>query len=94
VRSKSIRRRVWRDEDDSNLLAAMRRNTEATIGELATAVGKSRTSIVSGLHRLRNAGLAESIEGKWKLTEPLAPREPSAKWIAPLSASQRAHAHA
>jgi hypothetical protein len=34
------RRRAQRDEDDSNLRAAMRRNTEATIGELATAVGK------------------------------------------------------
>ena len=88
------RRRAQRDEDDSNLLAAMRRNTEATIGELATVVGKSRTSIVSGLHRLRGVGLAESIEGKWRLVEEPAPREPPAKWTAPLSASQRAHAHA
>ena len=72
----------------------MRRNTEASIGDLSTAVDKSRTSIVSALHRLRNAGLAESIEGKWKLTEELAPRAPPAKWTAPLSASQRAHASA
>jgi hypothetical protein len=88
------RRRAQRDEDDSNLLAAMRRNTEATIGELATVFGKSRTSIASTLHRLRKARLAESIEGKWKLTDELVPREPPAKWTAPLSASQQAHAHA
>ena len=94
MRSKSIRRRVWRDEDDLNLLAAMRRNTEATIGELATAVGKSRTSIVSALHRLRNAGLAELSDGHWRLVEEPAPKEPPAKWTAPLSVSQRAHAHA
>jgi hypothetical protein len=83
-----------RDQDDERLLDAMRRNTEATIGELATAVGKSRPSIVSGLHRLRDAGLTESANGKWKLTEEPAPREPPAKWTAPLSASQRAHAGA
>ena len=96
MRSKSIRRRVWRDEDDSNLLAAMRRNTEATIGELATAVGKSRTSIVSALHRLRDTGLAESSGGKWRLVEKPAPHEPSPKWTSPLSAAvareHRAHA--
>jgi DNA-binding transcriptional ArsR family regulator len=83
-----------RDVDDERLLDAMRRNTEATIGELATAVGKSRTSIVSGLHRLRDAGLTEPANGKWKLTEEPLPREPPAKWTAPLSASQRAHARA
>jgi hypothetical protein len=43
--------------------------------------------------RLRDADLAESIEGKWRLTEERA-REPTAKWIEPLSASHRAHAHA
>jgi DNA-binding transcriptional ArsR family regulator len=88
------RRRARREADDQALVEAMRRNSEATIGELATAVGKSRTSIVSGLHRLREGGLAESVEGKWKLTEEPAPRELPAKWTAPLSASQRAHAHA
>ena len=58
-----------RDQDDEKLVEAMRRNTEATIGDLATAVGKSRSSIVSALHRLRDAGLAQSAEGKWKFTE-------------------------
>ena len=73
----------------------MKSNTEATIGELATAVGKSRTSTVSALHRLRAAGLTQSAEGKWRLVKEPAPREPPAKWIAPVSASSgRAHAHA
>jgi hypothetical protein len=45
------RRRARREVDDQALVEAMRRNTEATIGELATAVGKSRTSIVSAVHR-------------------------------------------
>jgi hypothetical protein len=50
------------------------------------------------LHRLRDAGLAESVEGKWKLVAPEAPRETAAKWIEPLSATagreRRAHASA
>ena len=85
-----------RDQDDERLLEAMRRNTEATIGDLAKAVGKSRSSIVTALHRLREAGLAQSAEGKWRLTEEPAPREPAPKWTAPLSAAaareQRVHA--
>jgi DNA-binding transcriptional ArsR family regulator len=90
------RRREARDEADARLLEAMRRNAEATIGELATAVGKSRTSIVSGLHRLRAAGLVQSVEGKWKLTEEPAPREPAQPWIQPLKGSRetKTHAHA
>jgi hypothetical protein len=82
------RRREARDRSDEALLAAMRSNPEASIGDWATTIGKSRTSTVSALHRLRDAGLAESAEGKWKLTEEPAPREPPAKWIAPLSACQ------
>ena len=83
------RRLAKREADDQALVEAMRRNTEATIGELATAVGKSRTSIVSALHRLRAAGLAQSVEGRWKLTEEPAPREPPAKWTHGLSAAAR-----
>jgi DNA-binding transcriptional ArsR family regulator len=84
-----------RDHDDERLLEAMRRNTEATIGELATAVGKSRSSIVTALHRLRDAGLAESASGKWKLTEEPPPRESPPKWTRSLSATheQRSPAH-
>ena len=88
------RRRAQRDEDDSNLLAAMRRNTEATIGELATAVGKSRTSIVSALHRLRNASLADSSDGRWRLTEEPPAREPIQPWIPPLKGPREQRVHA
>ena len=80
-----------RDQDDERLLDAMRRNTEATIGELAKAVGKSRSSIVTALHRLRDAGLAESAEGRWKLTEEPPPREPPAKWTALLERRRATH---
>ena len=81
-----------RDQDDERLLDAMRRNTEATIGELAKAVGKSRSSIVTALHRLRDAGLAESAEGSWRLTEAPPPREPAAKWVRPLNADREGRA--
>jgi hypothetical protein len=87
-------RRAQRDRDDQALLAALRSNPEGSIGDWATTIRKSRTSCVSGLHRLRAAGLAQSVEGKWKQTEPPAPREPPAKWTTRLSASQRAHASA
>ena len=88
------RRRAQRDRDDEALLAALRSDSEGSINDWAATIGKSRTSCVSALHRLRDAGLAESVEGRWRLTEEPAPREPPAKWIAPLSGSQRAHAHA
>ena len=71
----------------------MRDAPTATIGDWPEAIGKSRTSTVTALHRLRDAGRAESVEGRWRLTEPLPPREPPAKWTAPLSVREnRAHA--
>jgi hypothetical protein len=88
------RRREARDRDDESLVAAMRSNSDGSINDWATTIGKSRTSCVSGLHRLRAAGLAESVGGKWALVEEPAPRQPAPRWIEPLSASQRAHAHA
>ena len=41
---------------------------EAMIGDWAEAIGKSRSSTLSALKRLRDADLAESIEGKWRLS--------------------------
>jgi hypothetical protein len=58
------RRRKARDRDDQALLAALRSNPEGSIADWAATIGKSRTSCVSGLHRLRAAGLAESVGGK------------------------------
>jgi hypothetical protein len=89
-----VRRRAQRDRDDEALVEQMRTNPDSSIGDWAAVVGKSRTSIVSTLHRLRDAGMAASVEGKWRLVKAPTPREPPEKWIAPLSASQRAHAHA
>ena len=58
-----------READDQALVNAMRSDSEGSINDWATAIGKSRTSCVSALHRLRDAGLAESVEGVWRLTE-------------------------
>jgi hypothetical protein len=80
-----------RDEADKRLLEAMRKNPDGVINDWVVVVGKSRTSVVAGLYRLRAAGLAKSDEGKWALTEDPPPREPPAKWISPVSArAQRA----
>jgi hypothetical protein len=87
------RRRAQRDADDQVLVAAMRDAPTATIGDWSEAISKSRTSTVTALHRLRDPGREESVEGRWRPTEPLPPREPPAKWVAPVSVS-RAHAHA
>jgi hypothetical protein len=57
-------------------------------------IHRSRTSTVSSLKRLRDAGEAESVEGKWRLTEEPAQKDPPAKWIAPLHAAQEHRAHA
>jgi hypothetical protein len=87
------RRREARGRDDQALIQAMRDSPEGSIGDWTEAISKSRTSTVSALHRLRDAGLAESAEGKWRLVEEPAPREPPAKWVAPVSVREhRAHA--
>jgi hypothetical protein len=77
------------DQCDERLIAAMKVNPNATIGALAEAIGKSRTSTVSALHRLRDADLAESLNGVWSLVEPPTPKE-TARWIEPVAASRRA----
>ena len=60
------RRRGTRDRDDENLRQAMRDLPEASIRDWAEAIGKSRSSVVTALHRLRDDGLADSVEGKWR----------------------------
>ena len=69
----------------------MRDAPQATIRDWAEAIGKARSSVVTALHRLRDAGLADSVEGKWTLVEEPAPRVAAAKWVAPLSAAAHAH---
>jgi hypothetical protein len=53
-----------RDKADERLQEAMKVSPGASIGDLAAAIGKSRTSTVSSLHRLRDLGLTESSDGK------------------------------
>ena len=48
-----------REEADRRLLEAMQLSPGATIGELAAAIERSRTTAVTSLHRLRDAGLVE-----------------------------------
>jgi hypothetical protein len=71
----------------------MRSGPDGAINDWATAIGKSRSSTVSALHRLRDAGLAESVEGEWRLTEEPAPREPAPRWTAPVRGTDRAQQH-
>jgi hypothetical protein len=76
------------DQCDERLIEAMKANPGATIGALAEAIGKSRTSTVTALGRLRDADRAESLGGVWTLTEPPAPKE-TARWVEPVAASRR-----
>jgi hypothetical protein len=76
------------DQCDERLAKAMKANPGANIASLAEAIGKSRTSTVTALRRLRDAGLAESLDRVWTLTEPPAPKE-TPRWTAPVSAQRR-----
>jgi hypothetical protein len=87
-RSNGHHRRETPDQCDERLAAAMKANPGASIGALATAIGKSRTSTVTALHRLRDAELAKSLNGAWTLTEPTPPKE-TPRWTAPVSAQRR-----
>jgi hypothetical protein len=86
------------DQCDELLAKAMKANPSANIAGLATAIGKSRTSNVTALHRLRDADLAKSLDRVWSLVEPAEPK-PTPKWVAPLGTQrhrveqeERAHA--
>ena len=88
------RRRTARDADDQALLQIMRDSPGASIADWAEAIGKSRSSTVSALRRLSDAGLAESVEGRWRLTEPETPKDPPPKWTSPVRGTDRAaHPH-
>src|SRR4029077_1964862 len=50
------RQRKARDESDSALLEVMADSPEALMGDWAEAIGKSRSSTLAGLKRLRAAG--------------------------------------
>jgi hypothetical protein len=79
------RRLVQRDADDQRLIAAMRLAPLSSIREWGAALGKSRTAIVQGLHRLRDAGRIERDGGAWALAEASTNAQPPPPWIEPLS---------
>lgn len=74
---------------DEALIEAMQAAPGDPVRAWAETIGRSKTSTVTGLHRLRDAGRAESVGGKWRLTEAPAPRAPATKWTAPVSGSAR-----
>jgi hypothetical protein len=82
-----------RDRTDEALAAEMRSNPDGTVGDWAMTISVSRTTCVSALHRLRDAGLAESAEGRWKLTKEPPQREPPPQWVRPLNADREERAH-
>jgi hypothetical protein len=80
-----------RDRDDRALQAAMRSDPDGTISAWSAVVGKSKGSIATALHRLQDAGLAESVDRRWRLVEEPAPKDPPPRWTKPLSGAERAH---
>ena len=81
------------EQTDESLLEAMRDSPTLRIGDWAEAIGKSRTSVVTSLHRLRDAGLVENPDRRWRLTEPEAPTA-APRWTKPIHGDARAaHAH-
>ena len=87
--SYSGRRRAERDKADSALAGAMRDAPGASIVDLAAAIGRSRSSVVSALQRLRDAGLVENEARQWRLLDELAPRDPAPPWVSPLKGKDR-----
>jgi hypothetical protein len=90
TKHKADHRLASRDKADERLLEAMKSAPGASIGDLAAAIDKSRNSTVSALHRLRNAGFAETREGRWRLVGPEAPHDPPLRWTRPLSGAEKA----
>ena len=84
-------RRAKRDADDAALVEAMRVDPAGPLGAWSVAIGKSRTSVVSALHRLKDAGLVANEDRVWRLVvDGPPPRDPSPKWVAPLKGKDRA----
>ena len=88
------RRRAQRERGDEGLVEAMRLAPGGSINDWSDAIGRSRSSTVSALHRLRAAGLAECVDRKWALVAPGAPMATSERWTKPIRGDVRAaHAH-
>ena len=75
-------------------IEAMQNSPSGTIKGWAAAIGKSRSSTLSALSRLRDAGRAENVEGHWRAIEEAAPpRELAQPWIRPVRGGDRAAEH-
>ena len=71
---------------------AIRPRDRSAIGRRRSARAAHRPSRRSSACEI--AGLAESVQGKWRLNEPVAPLTPPPKWVAPLIAAREQRAHA
>jgi DNA-binding transcriptional ArsR family regulator len=88
------RLRAKRDSDDLALLEAMRTSPRAAVPDLARAIQKSKSSVMTALHRLEEAGMVAHEDHAWMLIGD-EPKPPPEKWVSSLSAATaRAHAHA
>jgi hypothetical protein len=88
---KPKHRRGSRERDDQALLSAMQADPGGTIAAWAEAIGKSKSTAVTVLHRLRDANLVENSERVWSLVVgPPSEPVPHERWSAPLSGSARA----
>ena len=83
-------RRSARDEADEALIEAMKDDPAGTLGSWAEAIARSRSSVVSALRRLRDAGLASNEDGHWALVGEPVPKEAS-RWTKPLSGAEKSH---
>ena len=93
-RERADPRLAQRDRNDEALLAVMKSAPDASIGAWAQSIGRSRSSTVAALHRLRDADRVESSDGRWRLVEEPVPREPPPKWTKAVSANDKAvYAH-
>jgi len=89
----SSRRGPASDRADQQLLALMRANPGATIARLTKLSGRSRSSIVLSLSRLKAAGLVDHRgRGSWTAVDAdlvdAAPPSATGGWVAPLSGKQ------
>ena len=83
-------RRAKRDADDAALVEAMRVDPAGPLGAWCVAIGKSRTSVVSALHRLKSAGLVANEDRVWSLVvEELELRAPAPAWTKPLRGTDK-----
>jgi hypothetical protein len=79
---------------DESLLEAMKTSPGGPINAWGESVGKSRSSIISALHRLRDQGVVENSDGVWSLaTQQEALAQPPVKWVAPVRGTDRAQQH-